>query len=207
MKRTLRAMLIVLFVGVGLPLWVYGGGQKAVEPVEPAEPGVTEQIDTEGLREAPMLAELVRRGELPPVEERLPEDVLVMEPVEEIGQYGGTWRRVANGPGHGTLKMIMYDVPVRWNRDLTGYEPNLFKDWEYNEDGTSVTFFLRRGVKWSDGVPFTTDDIRFWWEDLALNEDFGDVPFPGWGVLRGERMTVDFIDNFTIRFNFAYPNW
>jgi peptide/nickel transport system substrate-binding protein len=199
----MRALLIVLLAGVCMPLWVYGGGQKAAEPTP--ETGTTEQI--EGLGEAPMLAEMVARGELPPVEERLPEDVLVLEPEEEIGQYGGTLRMVANGPGHGNLKMLMYDVPVRWNRDLTGYEPNLFKDWVYSEDGTAVTFFLRRGVKWSDGAPFTTDDIRFWWEDLALNEDFGDVPFPGWGFLRGERMTVDIVDDFTVRFNFAFPNW
>jgi len=44
--------------------------------------------------EAPMLAEKVAKGELPPVEERLPENPLVIEPVEGIGQYGGTWHKI-----------------------------------------------------------------------------------------------------------------
>jgi peptide/nickel transport system substrate-binding protein len=203
MRRSMVTMLLALLLAACLPLSLFAGGKQ--EAGTTGEAAATQQAAEGG--EAPMLAELVQRGELPPVEERLPEDVLVLEPVEEIGQYGGTWRRVANGPGHGTLKMIMYDVPVRWNRDLTGYEPNLFKSWEYNSDGTAVTFFLRNGVKWSDGEPFTTDDIRFWWEDLAQNEDFGDVGVPGWAFLKGEQMTVDFVDDYTIRFNFAHPNW
>jgi len=103
--------------------------------------------------------------------------------------------------------MVMYDPCVRWTRDLSGYEPGVWKGWEYNEDGTSITFFFREGMKYSDGVPFTTDDLRFWWEDLCLDEDFGDISIPGWGYLKGELMTVDFIDDYTIRFTFAYPNW
>ena len=179
--------------------------EKPVEKVIEKEKVV--EVEKVSTKQAPMLQELVKAGKLPDVDERLPLEPVVLEVEEEIGQYGGTWRRVSYGPGHGTLKMILYDVPVRWKRDLSGYEPNLFKGWEFNYDGTSCTFFLRRGVKWSDGVPFTTDDLRFWWEDLALNEDFGDVPVPGWAYLKGERMTVDFIDDYTIRFNFAYPNW
>lgn len=65
--------------------------------------------------EAPMLRELVEQGLLPPVEERLPvpEDVMVIEPVEEIGQYGGTWRTMHDNTDPGTLKMVLYDPGVR----------------------------------------------------------------------------------------------
>ena len=189
-KRMLGGALIAALVLIGWP-----------PPVE-SEPVVV-------FREAPMLRELVEQGLLPPVEERLPipEDIVVIEPVEEIGQYGGTWRRVCWAPDHPTLRITLYDPAVRWRRDLTGYEPGVFRGWEFNEDGTSITFFLRRGMRWSDGVPFTTDDLRFWWEDLALDEDFGDVTVPPWGYVGGVRMTVDFIDEYTIRFNFIAPNW
>src|SRR5690606_36338645 len=159
--------------------------------------------------EAPMLRALVEQGLLPPVEERLPipEDIVVIEPVEEIGQYGGTWRTLHDNPDPGVLKMILYDPGVRWNRDYTEYIPGVFRAWEFSEDGRSVTFYLRRGLKWSDGVEFTTEDLRFWWEDLANDPSYGAVPPPWWGFVDGELMTVDFIDKYTIRFNFPAPNW
>lgn len=157
--------------------------------------------------EAPMLQEMVEKGLIPPLEERLPIDFKVIEPVEEIGQFGGTWRTVHLDPGMGWLKMIMYDGGVRWNRDLTGYIPGVFRAWEFSEDGTSVTFFMRRGLRWSDGYPFTTEDIRFWWEALATNPDFGFIAPPWWGFVEGELMTVDFIDRYTFRFTFVAPNW
>lgn len=160
-------------------------------------------------QEAPMLAERVRAGELPPVEERLPipEDLVVIEPVERVGVYGGTWRTFHQEPGIGWLKMVMYDPGVRWNRDYTEYIPGVFKSWEFSEDGRTLTFHLRRGMKWSDGVPFTSEDLKFWWEDLAQNEEYGTVPFPWWGIVEGERMTADFPDEYTVRFHFSEPNW
>jgi peptide/nickel transport system substrate-binding protein len=169
---------------------------------------LAQQLPSE-FHEAPMLSELVEAGELPPVAERLPEpeDIMVIEPVEEIGQYGGTLRQLHNDPGMGDLKLLMYDPGVRWNRDYTGYIPGLFRDWEFNEDGTSVTFFMRRGVKWSDGHPYTTEDILFWWEDLALNEDFGAMPPPWWAFVGEERAEFEVIDDYTFRFNFPAPNW
>ena len=71
------------------------------------------------LSEAPMLAEMVAAGDLPPVEERLPiaSDINVVEVVEEIGQYGGTWFAVAGSPSLSTIKMKLYDPPVRWRED------------------------------------------------------------------------------------------
>ena len=128
--------------------------------------------------EAPMLAELVKEGKLPPVEERLPisSDIYVVEPVEEVGQYGGTWRMVDTGPGMGFWCMVNAVEPlVRWNRAEDGYKgfkPRLAKSWTYSDDGKSCTIFLREGVKWSDGEPFTADDIMFWWNDLILDEDY-----------------------------------
>ncbi|MDQ3397975.1 MAG: ABC transporter substrate-binding protein, partial [Deinococcota bacterium] len=159
--------------------------------------------------EAPMLAEQVEAGDLPPVEERLPDpdDIMMVEPVEEVGQYGGTIRTFHGDPGMGELKMLMYDTPVRWNRDYTEYIPGLFKSWEFNEDGTTVTYHMRQGVKWSDGVPFTTEDILFWWEDMANNTDFGAVQVPWWAYVADQPATLEIIDDYTFSFTFAGPNW
>lgn len=116
--------------------------------------------------EAPMLAERVAAGELPPIEERLPlaEDILVVDVVEEIGVYGGTWTEVSQYTWAGSVRLALYDPPVRWAADYSDYEPGSLRSWEYNADGTQLTLNFRRGIKWSDGAPFTTEDLRFAWK-------------------------------------------
>src|SRR5690606_31411348 len=110
--------------------------------------------------EAPMLAELVAAGTLPPLEERLPvvEDLLVFQPLHEIGKYGGTWRRGFTGPGDGQNghRVAGGDRLLFWDaNNFPELEPNVAKGWEVSEDGTEITVFLRQGMKWSDGEPFT----------------------------------------------------
>lgn len=161
-------------------------------------------------KEAPMLAELVAAGQLPPVEERLPkpEDIMVVPVVDGIGQYGGTWYNVTGGADMNTIKMVLYDPPIRWKSDYTGYEPGLAKSYEWSEDGTEVTLRFREGVKWSDGEPFTMDDMRFWWEDLALNPDFKVVQVPWWGFKSdGTPMDVSFPDDYTMVMKWDRPQW
>ena len=98
--------------------------------------------------EAPALAALVAAGELPPVDERLPDEPLVIEPVEEIGQYGGAWRAVDNGEGNGWTQMTASVEPfLKWNRDVNGFRPNIVTDWEWNEDATELTVQFRQGIK------------------------------------------------------------
>jgi len=78
--------------------------------------------------EAPMLTELVAQGLLPPVAERLPVEPLVVEPVEEIGQYGGIWRSAYPNDWLGyTLNGLVYDPILRWSRDFSAVEPNMPK--------------------------------------------------------------------------------
>jgi len=159
--------------------------------------------------EAPMLANLVKAGKLPPVEQRLPvaSDIYVVKPVEEVGQYGGTLRTVDTDPGMGWWNMTNEVEPlVRWKPDLTGYQPGLAKSWTYSGDGKSCTIFLRKGVKWSDGQPFTADDIMFWWEDLILNKDYPENP-PRWAWLKGKLMTVKKINDYAVQFIFPAPNY
>src|SRR5687768_7835749 len=108
--------------------------------------------------EAPMLAAMVEAGDLPPVDERLPEEPLVVEVVETIGTYGGTLRRGFLGPSdHNNYTRVVYDALVRHSPDGTEVIPHIAKGWEANDDFTQWTVFLRAGMKWSDGAPFTAD--------------------------------------------------
>jgi len=155
--------------------------------------------------EAPMLAELVKQGKLPPVEKRLPDEPAVVEPVEEVGQYGGTWRKAVAHRGDMMLNSrIGYEPLVRWDRSGKKVIPNVAKRWTVSDGGRTYTFYLRKGIKWSDGEPFTADDIMFWYEDVLLNKDLSPV-FPSWLTTRGKPGTVEKIDDFTIRFKFAEP--
>lgn len=160
--------------------------------------------------EAPDLAEKASSGALPPLKDRLPipEDIMVLEPVETVGQYGGTLRIMHNNPTMDSLRQIVNDPGVRWNRDFSDYVPGAFKSWAFNDDGTEITFQMRKGMKWSDGTDFTSDDIAYYWNDLAGNKDFGDVPLPYWGFT-GKEFTTKLIvnDPYSFTVKFAQPNW
>ncbi len=161
--------------------------------------------DRAGFEEAPMLSPRVETGMLLPVTERLPENPLVVEPPEQEGPYGGTWRRLATGPNDiGTVMdhRIGYDGLVRWDPSGTEIWPNLAHDWEIEDDGKRFVFHLRRGVRWSDGEPFTADDILFWYEGILQNTDVTPTIRPD---LRpgGELVRVRRIDAHTVEFVFA----
>ena len=159
--------------------------------------------------EAPMLAEMVAAGELPPVEERLPnpEDVLVIQPVHEIGKYGGTWKRGFTGPADGQNghRVAGGDRFVFWDAvNFPEVVPNLAKAWEVSEDGTTITVSLRDGAKWSDGQPFTADDVLFWYEHMYQNEELVPVPSPFFNPSEGA--SLEKIDDLTVQFSFPSPN-
>ena len=143
---------------------------------------------------------------LPPVAERLPKDVMVLPPYNEIGKYGGTYRAMSRGPESGTSEVlsIRHVNLVRMTDDLKAIVPDVAKDYEWNSDFTELTFHLREGHKWSDGEPFTTEDIRFWWEDIKLNKELtGKVN----SLFRfgGEPMKVTVVDKYTVKFGFNVP--
>ncbi len=157
--------------------------------------------------QAPMLQQLVAQGKLPPVEERLPVDPLVIVPPEQNGPYGGTWTRFGNGPQDvGILEArLAYDGLVRWDAMSREVLPNLAVKWEVSQDSQTYTFWLRRGVKWSDGQPCTADDIVFWYQHVILNKTLTPV-VPRDFKRGGEVMRLEKIDDFTIRFHFKEPH-
>ncbi len=117
-------------------------------------------------QEAPDLAAKVAAGELPPLEERMPDEPMVMETLDSIGEYGGTLRRAILGGGdqHNILRQIGTELMVRWSHDWSEVKPNIAKSWTVSDDATTYTFELRPGMRWSDGEPFSADDIMFWYE-------------------------------------------
>ena len=156
--------------------------------------------------EAPSLAEMVAAGELPPVDERLPAEPLVIEPVEEIGQYGGTWRLVDNNDSNGWTQMTVGVEPfLKWNRDVNGFRPNIVTSWEWNDEATELTVNFRQGVKWSDGDDMTVDDYLFWWNDMVLDEDVP-VNAPFGTTVQGDLMSVEKVDDYTLHFSFPHAN-
>src|SRR5690606_2333133 len=121
-------------------------------------------------QQSPVLDPLVESGALPPVEERLPAKPEVITPVHEIGTYGGTVRRGLRGSSdhNNILRFIGPQGLVRWNPTYTEVIPNVAESVEVSEDGSTFVFRLREGMKWSDGHPFTAEDILFNMENTVL---------------------------------------
>ena len=125
--------------------------------------------------EAPMLAAMVAAGELPPVEERLPENPLVQLPLaaeKRIGTYGGTFRTNTRSgymsPGEPTPNRFITSEK-EYTQDIY---PNTAESFESPDNGRTWIIRMRKGLKWSDGTPWSTDDVMFWYEDLANNKEF-----------------------------------
>jgi peptide/nickel transport system substrate-binding protein len=180
----------------------------AVEPTKApaAEPTKAPAAPVSKYKEAPTLAEQVKAGKLPPVDQRLPENPLVVKG-EKVGKYGGTWRMAmkAGTDDPSFFKIFAYEPLVRWNVAWTDIVPNVAERWDASADATEYTFYLRKGIKWSDGTPLTADDIVFWWEDVELNTDLAPTP-PGWMVVGGKPGVVTKVDDTTVKFTFAAPN-
>ena len=171
--------------------------------------------------QAPFLDKLVADGKLPALAERLPKEPLIFKTsamVDGIGEYGGVFRHVIGGrpegfnwlagqhQGWGGINMAVQECLVRqgprWQvkaEDQTGPLPNLAKSWEWNADKTELTMHLVEGVKWSDGAPFDTKDIDFWWNDNVEDENVASR------IKKGEfggGAKMEIIDDYSFKFIF-----
>jgi peptide/nickel transport system substrate-binding protein len=157
--------------------------------------------------EAPQLAELVQQGKLPPVAERIGQDPLVIKPVHEVGKYGGIWRRGFSGPAdfwNGIRCCSGPDGLLYWEHTGNDPTPNIAKSWEVQDGGKTTIIHLRRGMKWSDGHPFTADDFVFWYKHI-VNSDEHTPTFPSYFTINGKRGTLEKIDDHTIALKFPEP--
>ncbi|AUW46530.1 ABC transporter substrate-binding protein [Rhizobium leguminosarum] len=157
--------------------------------------------------EAPALAQLAKDGKLPPLAERLPKKPMVVTPFEKVGTYGGSLRRGLRGSSdhNGILRMVGNQSLVRWNLDFTAVQPNLAERWEVSDDATQFTFHLIEGVRWSDGHPFTADDVVFAIEDCVKNTELYSST-PAQLAVAGKPVTVEKVDDYTVKFTFAAAN-
>ncbi|WP_438751252.1 ABC transporter substrate-binding protein [Pararhizobium sp. O133] len=169
----------------------------------------------------------VKTGKLPPVAERLPKEPMVFKTgnmPDGVGVYGDTMRHVIGGRPEGwnysagqtqgwggidigiseclTRTAPLYQVEAKDVEPL----PNLAKSWEWSEDGHKLTMHLVEGAKWSDGVPFSSEDVMFHWEDNIVDPNV--TPLNGASPETfGEGTTLKAIDANTVEWTFkeAFP--
>ena len=158
-------------------------------------------------QEAPMLARRVAQGKLPPVEQRLPENPLVLHPIESIGRYGGTVHSgmIAKGLNEEMNRIMGMEKFLFYDATGTRIVPSVAEDWRASEDGRRLRIQLRRGMRWSDGHPFTAEDVRFYWEDIHAHPDVFPFPDPDLTV-NGKPMRFQVLDPHTVLFRFDDPH-
>lgn len=150
-------------------------------------------------QQAPDLAKQVEAGELPPLPERLPKTPVVITPVEQIGQYGGKWRTALLGPADAAwLDQLFSEPMVRWNPNMNELLPNVAESFEADATGAKYTFKLREGMRWSDGEPFTADDVVFAQNDVYNNEEIS--------VVGDTVVTATKVDELTVALTLSQPN-
>ncbi len=160
-------------------------------------------------RETPSLAEAVAGGALPPVTARIPEEPLVVDLAakgREPGDHGGLMRMfMSRAKDVRYMAAYGYARLVGWNESYR-LVPDLLRAVEISADGRAITLHLRRGHRWSDGHPFTTEDFRYWWEDVALNRELSPSGPPVELLAVGRKPRVEVIDETSIRFTWIVPN-
>ena len=157
-------------------------------------------------QQAPSLDADVASGKLPPVADRLPKNPVVDVPFEGIGMYGGTMLDLYDGQRLAEFRQYGYENLVRWNPAGSEVIPNIAESWDINNGGKEYVFHLRDGLKWSDGQPFTADDILFWWTDVETDPDINPGGPHPYFVVNGEVATVKEIDPLTISFSWSQPD-
>ena len=202
MNHQQAASELVRLLTVCCLLWVSGCRPAADDPADDS----VARPSPAGYREAPMLAARVAGGELPPVVQRLPRNPAVVTPVERLGRYGGTWRMAMVGnDGEPDVWMLVrtlgYENLVRWDPEWRRVIPNLAQSVEVSDDATVFTFHLRKGLRWSDGAPFSADDILFWYEDVLPYTPLRPNTIP-WLTDDDDPVVVEKVDDATVIFRF-----
>src|SRR5918996_3083330 len=156
---------------------------------------------------APILAGALTLASLPAAAGP-PEEPLVVDfeaAGKSIGKPGGTLHMLVARP-RDTRLMVVYGYArlVAYNEDLE-LVPDILKDVEV-EDGRIFTLHLRKGHRWSDGEPFTSEDFRYWWEDVANNPKLMPVGPPTPLYVEGELPKVEIVDEHTVRYSWSKPN-
>ena len=153
--------------------------------------------------EAPALAALVKEGKLPPVAARVGEEPEVVTPLKSVGKYGGQIRYGLRGSSdfNNILRMVSAQGLVRWDLGYTKIIPNVAKSFEVSPDAKVFNFTLRKGMKWSDGTPFTADDVLFNMNDIVVAGALS--PLGPRYMAGGKPVVVEKVNDTTVKFTFA----
>jgi peptide/nickel transport system substrate-binding protein len=212
-----------VIAGAGTVMAACGGGVPLATPAAPAATSAPAAVATAApttassgapisqYKEAPMLAELVQAGSLPPIEERLPKTPKVLPTFESIGEYGGAWRRAYRGPSdrfgvHTTIADHLLEMYAPEGAGSLTLIPNVAESYEVNEDATEFTWNIREGHKWSDGVEITSDNAVWWYQNILLNEEL--APGRLYDNVRQQQNLTDVVANGPYSFKTIYsaPN-
>ena len=182
-----------------------------------ATPAVAE-VKTQEFKESPVLAELAKAGKIPPLAQRVPKDPFVVGPGVIVaakdlpdwkpGKYGGTLRSAHSSANWSPDFFVMDNEGLLMAPGIgtEGIRGNVLKDFKVSDDGKTITFFMREGMKWSDGTPVTTEDVRFTYEDMLKNPEVFKT-FPArWKTgasPEGQEPTIKILDLFS--FEMSYP--
>jgi peptide/nickel transport system substrate-binding protein len=145
-------------------------------------------------------------GALSAVADRLPEEPLVVVPYDDIGKYGGVLRMISDASESGTSDAlsVRHVNMLRVSDDLKTIVPFVAREWSWNDDYTELTFTLRKGHKWSDGAPFTAEDIAFWFNDIIMNKEMFPKGQSRW-LFDGKEAHVEVVDPLHAKFIFPTP--
>ncbi|MGE5271189.1 MAG: ABC transporter substrate-binding protein [Thiohalocapsa sp.] len=156
------------------------------------------------LQETPYFAEAVASGALPPVAERVPQEPALAE-LETLGRPGGDLRLLM-ASAKDTRLMVVYGYArlMRYTPALA-LVPDMLED-VHVEDGRIFTLRLRAGHRWSDGQPFTSEDFRYWFEDVASNDKLSPAGLPAQLLVDGEKPKFEVLDARTVRYSWSHPN-
>jgi peptide/nickel transport system substrate-binding protein len=154
--------------------------------------------------ETPFFATQVASGKLPPVQDRIPAEPAVAK-VTSIGRPGGTLTMLMATPKDARM-MVVYGYAR-----LVGYtpslqiEPDILKSIDV-QDGRIFTLHLRKGMRWSDGHPFTAEDFRYWFEEIAGNPKLSPSGLPIALLPQGQPPRFEVLDDTTVRYTWSVPN-
>ena len=160
------------------------------------------------LLETEMFVKDVAAGKLPPIDKRLPATPLVLkldEPEMQVGRQGGTMNMLI-GRSRDVRLMVVYGYSrlIGYDRNLN-LMPDILHSYEVKEDKV-FTFKLRKGHRWSDGQPFSAEDFRYFWDDVANNSELSPSGPPSDLLVDGEAPKFEVVDPLTVRYSWTKPN-
>ena len=178
----------------GRPPGAEGTGDSPPWPEEWfAPPQTASELGITSFSQSPYLDD---RG-LPPVEQRLPDDPVVSQPYQSVGKYGGTARITL----WDSWQFFNWEHALTLSADMRNVLPNLAESWSLSEDGRVTTITLRKGLKWSDGHPLTSEDFLFRFNHVHMDPEMSPVTFR---PIRGGKVVK--IDDQTFQYVFPDPN-